>query len=50
MDVELVTVNEVNQTKTIPYGMAYMWHQKNMVPMNILTKQKYIGIFKETLV
>lgn len=40
MDVELVTVNEVNQTKTIPYGMAYMWHQKD-----VFTKQKYIGIF-----
>ena len=27
MDLEIVILNKVNQTKTIPYDIIYMWNQ-----------------------
>ena len=39
MDLEIIIVSEVNQTKKDKYDIAYMQNKK-MIQMNSFTKQK----------
>ena len=41
MDLEIITLSEVSQTRISYDNITYMWNQKNMMQMNLLTKQKY---------
>ena len=41
MDREIITLSEVSQTRISYDNITYMWNQKNMMQMNLLTKQKY---------
>ena len=41
MDLEIVTWSEVSQTeRQISYDIVYMWNLKEMVQVNLFTKQK----------
>ena len=41
MDLETIILSEVSQMqKDISYDATYMWNLKNMVQMNLFTKQK----------
>ena len=40
MDLEIIILSEVNQTKA-SYDITYMWNlKKKMIQMNLVTKQK----------
>ena len=42
MDLEIVILSEENPAeKQISYDIAYMWNQKEMVNINLVTKQKW---------
>ena len=40
MDLEIVTLSEVSQTKTNIWYRLYMESKKTMIHMNLVTKQK----------
>ena len=39
MDLQIIILSEVSQ-RQISYDITYMWNLKNMIQMNLLTKQK----------
>ena len=38
--IEIIILSEVNQIKQISQDITYMWNLKNMIQMNLFTKQK----------
>ena len=40
MDLEMIILSEVSQTEKNKYNITYLWNLKNMLQVNLFTKQK----------
>ena len=41
MNLEIIILSEINQTEIqISHDITYMWNLKNMIQMNLFTKQR----------
>ena len=40
VDLEIIILSEVNQTRQISHDITYMWNLKKMVQMNLFAKEK----------